>query len=260
MTEHADQGPTVGQLVAVAHDKSTGYLRLATADDKSTAEMTWLGGDAFAHTDVAEQLGELDALVPYPGNPRRGDQDAITASVRSVGLYRAPIVQRSTAHVLIGNHLRNTLEALGAKLTPATWVDVSDSIARQMVVRDNRTSDRGGYDAPELLALLAAIADDKVPATLLGYDDADTAVLRRLAEAEDVFTVGTDHMLDEFRGISGQTEGTDYAPTFAYKLTVYVRDDAALVSLSKKLGLDFTPKGDLDWPNGWTHNQRPATT
>lgn len=151
-----------------------------------------LGGHAWAHpdlTDTLEPVGYTDVahgdptsrgpLTPYPGNPRRGDQDAITASIRDLGLYRTIIAQRSTGHVLAGNHTLRALLDLGAEQVPVTWLDVSDTRAAAIVARDNRTSELGTYDDAELLALLTADEDVLV---LSGYDDDDLAdVQRRLA-------------------------------------------------------------------------------
>lgn len=146
-----------------------------------------LGGTAYAHPDLAPALAGLEhepagngtlgqpALTTYPGNPRRGDQDAITASIRDLGLYRAIIVQRSTGHIVAGNHTFRALRALGATRVPVTWVDVDDTRAAAIVARDNRTSELGSYDEAELLALLTT--DEDVLA-LSGYAGEDLAALR----------------------------------------------------------------------------------
>lgn len=142
-----------------------------------------LGGTAYAHPDLEGDLYPVDALRTYPGNPRRGDQDAITASIADLGLYRPIVVrrdpveddQRPTGVILAGNHTYRALIDLGADRVPVTWVDVDDTRAAAIVARDNRTSELGSYDEGELLALLTA--DDDVLA-LSGYDGEDLAALR----------------------------------------------------------------------------------
>lgn len=141
-----------------------------------------LGGKAWAHPSLESQLVAAVDLIPYPGNPRRGDQDAITASLRELGLYRALIVQRSTKRILAGNHTYRGLLDLGAEQVPVTWVDVDDDRARAIVARDNRTSDLGEYDDEALLALLLEAGDELA---LLGYDDADLQALRDVVEGGD---------------------------------------------------------------------------
>lgn len=132
-----------------------------------------LGGDAHAHPDAGGRLTPVGEVRNYPGNPRRSDQDAITASVRDLGLYRPVIVQASTGHVLAGNHLFRALLALGATQVPVAPLDVDDTRAAAIVARDNVTSTRGGFDDVELLALLA----DADVRALSGYADEEYAAL-----------------------------------------------------------------------------------
>ena len=141
-----------------------------------------LGGEAWAHPSLEPRLVPITDAIPYPGNPRRGDQDAITASIRDLGLYTGVVLQRSTGHILVGNHRRHALIALGAERIPVDYLDVDDIRAAAIVARDNLTSDKGGYDEPELLALLTA--DEDVLA-LSGYDDDDLAVLRASIDGDD---------------------------------------------------------------------------
>lgn len=141
-----------------------------------------LGGTAYAHPDLEPDLWPAERLTTYPGNPRRGDQDAITASIRDLGLYRSVIVQRSTKHVLAGNHTLRALRDLGATRVPVTWVDVDDTRAAAIVARDNRTSELGSYDEAELLALLTT--DEDVLA-LSGYGKDDLAALRATLNPEN---------------------------------------------------------------------------
>lgn len=140
-----------------------------------------LGGDAWAHPDLEQQLVPRDDVVLYPGNPRRGDQDAITASVAELGLYRAIIVQRSTRRILAGNHTWRGLRDLGAERVPVTWVDVDDTRAAAIVARDNHTSALGEYDAEAQLALLEGLAGQDA-LQLSGHSEADLAQLRAQAE------------------------------------------------------------------------------
>lgn len=148
-----------------------------------------LGGDAWCHPDLRPILAAIThlpetayvhpPLTPYPGNPRRGDQDAITASIRDLGLYRPIIIQRSTGHVLAGNHTLRALLDLGATHVPVTWLDVDDTRAAAVVARDNLTSNLGTEDPADLLALLTSATD---VLALSGYADEDLAALRRATE------------------------------------------------------------------------------
>lgn len=139
----------------------------------------YLGGTAWAHPTLRSRLTPIGRTHPYPGNPRRGDQPAITASIRDLGLYAGTITQSSTGYVLVGNHRRAALTALGAEFIPTDPVEVDDTRAAAIVARDNHTSDLGGYDDPELLALLTR--DDDLLA-LSGYDDGGLDALRRAVD------------------------------------------------------------------------------
>lgn len=141
-----------------------------------------LGGDAWAHPDLEGTLVPLDQVTPYPGNPRRGDQAAITASIRDHGLYAGIVVQRATGHILVGNHRRHALVELGAEQVPVVYADVDDQRAAAIVARDNRTSDLGDYDNEDLLALLAPMEQDPNLLALSGYTGDDLALLRSLGE------------------------------------------------------------------------------
>ena len=147
-----------------------------------------LGGDAWCHPSLEPRLVPLDDAIPYPGNPRRGDQEAITSSIRDLGLYAGVILQRSTGHILVGNHRRHGVAELGGTLIPADYLDVDDTRAAAIVARDNRTSDLGGYDDHGLAALLQG-HPDVLP--LSGYDAAGLeAILRAAADRDFVDNAG----------------------------------------------------------------------
>lgn len=154
-----------------------------------------LGGDAWAHPTLEPRLQPIETATLYPGNPRRGDQDAITNSIRDLGLYAGIITQTSTGHVLVGNHRLKALIELGATRVPVDTVDVDDTRAAAIVARDNHTSDLGSYDDSDLLALLTA--DENVLA-LSGYLQEDVDALRRAADDPGIppeYTRRTDSLI-----------------------------------------------------------------
>lgn len=122
-------------------------------------------------------------LIPYPGNARRGDIDSIAESLRAFGQYRPIVVQKSTRHVLAGNHTMAAAKSLGWSQIDVHWLDVDDEKARRIVLADNRHADRGHYDLHDLADLLQAA--DTLDGT--GYADEDlTRLLEQLAAADDV--------------------------------------------------------------------------
>jgi hypothetical protein len=130
-------------------------------------------------------------LKHHPRNPRRGDVDRIAESMDVNGVFGALVVQRSTCHVLAGNHRLKAARKLGIPTLPVTWVDVDDATAHRILLADNRTSDLGSYDDTQLAELLQALEHD---GGLLGtgYTGDDLAALlaglepsEEVARAED---------------------------------------------------------------------------
>ncbi len=142
---------------------------------------------AAAH--VAPQLVPL--LVPigsvelHPRNPRRGDVDAVAASLQRFGQQKPVVVQASTGHVVAGNHLLRAARQLGWAEVAASVVELDDASAVAYMLADNRTADLGGYDDALLAAILAEQrAEDNLAAT--GYDaDAVAALLAAAGVADE---------------------------------------------------------------------------
>lgn len=101
----------------------------------------------------------ISSLVPYPTNPRRGDVDAIAASLQVHGQYRPIVVQSSSKQVLAGNHTLKAAKKLGWKKIKVVFVDVNDDQARKIVLADNRLTDLAQYNEPLLKSLLEALPD-----------------------------------------------------------------------------------------------------
>jgi site-specific DNA-methyltransferase (adenine-specific) len=96
-------------------------------------------------------------LRPFERNPRRGDLDAIRRSLETHGQYRPIVARQGTGEVLAGNHTLVAAVELGWTEIAATFVEVDDDQAARIVLVDNRTADRGGYDDAELAALLRSL-------------------------------------------------------------------------------------------------------
>lgn len=141
-----------------------------------------LGGDAWASPDLEPLLVPIGDALPFPGNPRRHDQDNITASIRDHGLYQGIVGQAATGHTMVGNGRLAALRELGATRVPRTLLDVPDDRARAIVARDNQTSDASTNDDAALLALLAPLESDAALLALSGYGTDDLALLRAAGE------------------------------------------------------------------------------
>jgi hypothetical protein len=132
--------------------------------------------------EQAYETVPIDSVQPHPANPRRGDVDAIADSIAANGFYGALIVQRSSRHILAGNHRWRGAKQLGLSEVPVVLVDVDDERAKRILVVDNRTSDLAGWDEKALMAMLGEMAEMPEGLVGSGFDAVDLAEL--LAEME----------------------------------------------------------------------------
>jgi ParB-like chromosome segregation protein Spo0J len=98
-------------------------------------------------------------LKPHPKNPRRGNVEVIAESIRQNGFYGAVVAQRSTGHIVAGNHRWRAAQEAGMPEVPVLWVDVDDERALRILLADNRTSDVASNDSAVLAELLAGLPD-----------------------------------------------------------------------------------------------------
>jgi len=97
----------------------------------------------------------IDAVQPHPKNVRVHTSAAQVAESLDVhGQYAPIVVQRTTGHVLAGNGLWAQLQAAGDEQVGVVYVDVDDDQALRILLVDNETSDRAGYDEAALAKLL----------------------------------------------------------------------------------------------------------
>ena len=111
-------------------------------------------------------------LKQHPKNPRRGNVKAIRASIDAHGFYGSIVAQRSTGHILAGNHRWIAAKEAGAKTIPVTFVDVTDDEALRILLSDNRTNDLGVYDTDDLHSVLADLQTATGTLEGTGYDAA----------------------------------------------------------------------------------------
>jgi DNA modification methylase len=129
---------------------------------------------------IAEDLKALAVpikkLKPLPGNPRRGDVEAVRRSYERFG-QRKPIVAQRDGTVIAGNHQLKAAQALGWSEMAVVWVDDDEQTAKAFALADNRTADLGSYDNDALAELLADVAVDPELLLATGYTDADLEAL-----------------------------------------------------------------------------------
>lgn len=129
---------------------------------------------------------DIKSLMPLPGNPRKGNVDAIMASYKEFGQVK-PIVARpngdGTMTVVAGNHQLEAAKKLGWDQIAVVPFEADDSTAVAFALADNRTVEMGHTD-PELLNdMLATITDDYTEfLTDLGWDEFELAALDEQAD------------------------------------------------------------------------------
>lgn len=165
------------------------------------------GTIAPALVDLAVPVGRLEAL---PGNPRRGDVEAVMRSYERFG-QRKPIVARKTGGsarapsgvVIAGNHQLEAATRLGWPKIAVVWVSDDEATANAYALADNRTSDLAHNEDADLLALLRSLDDELLEAASFTADDLDALAV--LTAAPDLDTliddVGEPHERDGLRRV-----------------------------------------------------------
>lgn len=122
----------------------------------------------------AIELVATDSIDTHPANPRRGDVDAIAASLTRNGQFTPIVVQASTRYVLAGNHTLLAARKLGWQVISAALIDVDDEAGYRIMLAANRTQELGGYDSDALVELLSYLDGDLDGS---GYNDYDVQTL-----------------------------------------------------------------------------------
>jgi hypothetical protein len=94
---------------------------------------------------------DVEEISQHPDNANNGDVDAIEESIEVNGFFAPILVQRSTGHILVGNHRYLAAYRLGARQVPVIYLDVDAERAKRIMLADNRTA-RLGHDDEALLA------------------------------------------------------------------------------------------------------------
>jgi ParB-like chromosome segregation protein Spo0J len=122
------------------------------------------------------EMVPIDSLTVHPSNPRRGDLGAIGVSLGTFGFYGTIVAQRSTGHVLAGNHRLMAARQAGMTEVPVAWVEIDDEESLRLLIADNRSSDLATNDDNQLAELLSALAESErgLTGTLYDGDDLDS--------------------------------------------------------------------------------------
>ena len=121
----------------------------------------------------------LDSLTPYPTNPRKIGDHAVTtvaASIKKFG-FRQPIVVDAKGVIIVGHTRYLAAQKLGLETVPVHVMDVDEETARAYRIADNRLGEQTDWDiwalARELRELDALFRMDD-----FGFSEAELAMAR----------------------------------------------------------------------------------
>lgn len=235
-----------GDVVSVVYDAQLSHLRAATSRETKgrRGDMLWLGGSAFAHTDLASMLVPIEELHHHPRNARRGDVQAIAASIRANGLYRPAYVQRSTSLIVAGNHTTAALRELEAQLAPRLLLDVDDDQAVRILLADNRTADLGEYAERELLDTLRELsASSELGLIGTAYDPEEVERIARVVAYSDLGPIDAAALWNGMPDYSSQDMMTEYRTSIRFRTPA---DADAFFQLIGKAKASI-----VFWPEPW---------
>lgn len=170
---------------------------------------------------------EIESLLPFPNNPRRGNVNKLKESLNANGQYKPIVIQASTRYILAGNHLWQAAKELGWTRVDTVEVDVNNTQAKKIVASDNRLGELGTYDEKELLDLLQDISLEGT-----GYDTQDIDDLLALIE-EQSMTPSYEETGSMVEGVSGggqlAQEGVNRRPTMSERASHYAERTVRLL-------------------------------
>lgn len=98
-------------------------------------------------------------LKEWPGNPRVHDLDLLAESLAANGQYKPIVVRKKDMRILAGHGTVKAAKRINWTEIDATWFEGDDEEAKRIVLIDNRSPERGGYDPEKHLAMLNSMSD-----------------------------------------------------------------------------------------------------
>lgn len=132
----------------------------------------------------------IDSLKQLEANPRRGDVEAIMASLVEFGQVTPIVVKPNgdgTSTVLAGNHRVMAAKRLGWADIAVVEFDADDSTAVAFALADNRVSDLGTIDSEVLYDSIVNVLDSHGELfERLGWDDFELASMDQVSNASPI--------------------------------------------------------------------------
>jgi len=139
----------------------------------ATARRVWNGNEGLRRLLVA-----VSDLTAHPRNPRRGNVEAIRASLERFGQQR-PILALPDGTVVAGNHTLRAAVDAGWTHIAVVRSDLTQAEVEAYLLADNRTGDLGEYEDKMLAELLKPYYDaDALNGTGYERDDVEELLTR----------------------------------------------------------------------------------
>lgn len=164
----------------------------------------------------SNEYRQLNELVPWHDNPREWPDDSIksvTESLEQFGLFH-PLLIRKLDNSIIGGNLR--YHVIKSKVDSGEWsidkipvtvLDVSENVARAIVLRDNKSD--GSWDYSKLPLFLKSIVPELIP--YVGFSEVELSGMLNLEKtAEDLRTIlgnKTAHAAEHLNQLTNSGEG-----------------------------------------------------
>lgn len=101
----------------------------------------------------------VDSVHELPGNPRKGDVDAVARSLDRFGQRKPIVVRASDRTIIAGNHTWKAACQLGWPEIAVLLVEDDEATAQAFALADNRTAELGSYDEDLLLDLIRQVGE-----------------------------------------------------------------------------------------------------
>lgn len=182
----------------------------------------------------------LDELTQHPENANNGDVDALEESIEVNGFYAPLIVQRSSGHILAGNHRYLVALKRGITELPVIYLDVDDEHAKRIMLADNRITRLGVDDESMLSDLLQDLYATDLALSGTGYDVDD--MNRLLQSLDDPLVFDPDNDPDD-----ADTESGTKNDELPFTVTLLVDADGDCYELAvEKEGLEKMTRKDVN--------------
>jgi len=146
--------------------------------------------NANVNENIAHLAVPIETLIPLSNNPRRGNVEAIMASLKEFGQVTPIVVKPNgdgTSTVLAGNHRVEAARRLGWTHVAVVEYEADDTTAIAFALTDNRSSDLGTVDSELLYDVIVEVLDEHADLfEKLGWDDFELASMDQVSETPPI--------------------------------------------------------------------------